>query len=189
MQSISQEATPKSPSIADSVRRQVTRVFFEPPSADNTAAATSDETNDSGGGSGGVALYPTPLAVHDAAAAVPDRKYVGAPKPENESKRVQHLCSLDVLSTPPEQRYDRLTNFVAAVRCVLLSFDAGAPRPPARVRCCGATAAFIVITYLHESVHATSRTGTAAGSLRGRHSSMHGVHSCAHAHSALDAKS
>lgn len=56
----------------------------------------------------------TPLRVHADAAAQP---YTGAPLPSVETDRMEHLCSLNVLSTAPERRFDRLTALTATVRC------------------------------------------------------------------------
>lgn len=55
----------------------------------------------------------TPLRMHADAAVQP---YQGAPQPAVESDRMGHLCSLNILGTSPERRFDRLTGLAATVR-------------------------------------------------------------------------
>eukprot|EP00892_Ulva_mutabilis_P003559 jgi/Ulvmu1/1575/UM111_0003.1 len=56
--------------------------------------------------------FITPLRMHTDTASQP---YVGAPHLATESDRMDHLCSLHVLSTAPERRFDRLTALAATV--------------------------------------------------------------------------
>ena len=78
---------------------------WSPPSlAANEADATSSSSSTS---------LVTPLRVHADAAVQP---YVGAPLPSTECDRMGHLCSLNVLGTTPERRFDRVTGLAATVR-------------------------------------------------------------------------
>lgn len=104
------------------LQSNVQRVFFRNGRA---AVAATSETSDGGGESSTTlqlaeddksqmssqASLVTPLWMHDH-----KKGYTGAPKPTNEQARMARLCSLGVLSTEAELRFDRLTNFVARVR-------------------------------------------------------------------------
>lgn len=42
-------------------------------------------------------------------------EYEGAPKPDHEEERQQYLCSLNVLDTPADSRFDDITRLVGRV--------------------------------------------------------------------------
>lgn len=68
-------------------------------------------------------------SVHEdaAAAAVPEAadEYLGAPAPVCELNRIKHLHDLNILYTPPEQRFDDITKL-----CTLV-FKVGSCNKPA----------------------------------------------------------
>ena len=97
------------------MRKQIAR-FFDNVSIHSTSASPSDD-GDSSTHTGLVNL----ISGHRGTGGE-GGEYKGAPEPENEQERHTHLCSLNVLSTTAEGRYDRLTNYVARVRRFSSSF-------------------------------------------------------------------
>jgi hypothetical protein len=101
-----------------SILSNVQRVFFNEKAqrplltvpSEQESSATLQAAEDDDGASSHMSLV-TPLWIHDH-----KKGYTGAPKPSNEPVRMARLCALGVLSTAAEQRFDRLTSFVARVR-------------------------------------------------------------------------
>jgi hypothetical protein len=91
----------------DMMRKHLAKVLFEDVSIVSATVTTSDDDSSQ------ISVNPTPLRMHQAAA---NRDYIGAPLPSNEGERMLHLCGLNILSSPPEERHDRLTSYVARVR-------------------------------------------------------------------------
>lgn len=42
-------------------------------------------------------------------------EYTGAPLPDDDAERVTHLCSLDIIDTEPEERYEAITTLLAGI--------------------------------------------------------------------------
>ncbi len=80
-----------------------------------------------------------------------DAKYQGAPIPSNEKERHAYLCALNLLDTPPDPRFDNITQLAC------LAFKASAERSSGHTgsRECGAEALCSAVqTATHEARYA-----------------------------------
>lgn len=92
--------------------------------ADAPAAPTDASAADGSVPQPPVAAGPADSVLEDAAAAVPEAatavpeaadEYLGAPAPVCELNRIKHLHDLNILYTPPEQRFDDITKLCTLV--------------------------------------------------------------------------